>query len=176
VCRAGTASRRFERRLQSERFAMKSVAISGAAGLLLGATVALAQTGTSATTQSQAGKVWILNEAGTAANKPADPETTPSGRRSRGRDVTGSTTLAPKLRSVVAQAIGKAHVRPVGDIDFPLRVGTVVPTSIRLRPLPPAILNAKPGWRGHEFFVTGDEIVIVQPTTSKIVEVHRYKE
>ncbi len=147
------------------------------ATLLVGAAAALAQTGPGSAVESQAGKIWILNEVGaTATSKPADRKTTTSGQHSRRGDVTGSTSLAPKLRSAIEQTVTRARIRPVSDIDFPLRVGTVVPLSIRLRPLPAAILNVKPGWRGNEFFVAGDEIVIVQPTTSKIVEVHRYKE
>ncbi len=147
------------------------------AALLVGAAAALAQTGPGSAVESRAGKIWILNEVEpTATSKPADRKTTASGQHGRRGDVTGSTSLAPKLRSAIEQTITRARIRPVSDIAFPLRVGTVVPLSIRLRPLPAAILNAKPGWRGNEFFVAGDEIVIVQPTTSKIVEVHRYKE
>ena len=148
------------------------------AGLVVGATAAaLAQTGPSSVARSHAGKIWVLNEAGaTAATKPADREPLTAGRHGRHGDATGSISLVLRLRSAIEQAVAKAHVQPVRDIDFPLRGGTTVPLSIRLRPLPAAILSVKPGWRGNEFFLTGNEIVLVQPTTSKIVEVHRYKE
>jgi hypothetical protein len=56
-------------------------------------------------------------------------------------------------------------------VNFPVRVGTVVPRDIRLLPLPATIFEIEPAWRGFEYFLVGDEIVVVNPYDLHIVAV-----
>jgi len=44
----------------------------------------------------------------------------------------------------------------------------VVPRDVRFQPLPPDIVEVMPQYRGYNFFVVRDEIVIVEPATYKI--------
>jgi hypothetical protein len=50
-------------------------------------------------------------------------------------------------------------------------VGTAVPRRIKLAPVPSTIVEIQPAWRGYEYFLVGDEIVIVNPRTMEIVAV-----
>ena len=50
-------------------------------------------------------------------------------------------------------------------------VGTVVPRSVRIAPLPATLVSIEPSWRGYMYFVYNEEIVIVEPGTLRIVEV-----
>ena len=97
-------------------------------------------------------------------------------RHARAKDMTGSISRASTLRDLLSQAVVKGHVRRVGSDEVRLEVGATVPLSIPLRPLPAAVVKLKPAWRGYEFFASGKEVAIVQPTTSKIVELVRYAE
>jgi hypothetical protein len=55
--------------------------------------------------------------------------------------------------------------------NFALNVGVAVPGSVRLAPLPATIVSIVPRYRGYNHFVTDERIVIVEPTSHKIVEV-----
>jgi hypothetical protein len=41
------------------------------------------------------------------------------------------------------------------------RRGTTVPNSVRVVAVPPALIEIHPQWRGHMYFVVGDQIIIV---------------
>jgi len=45
-------------------------------------------------------------------------------------------------------------------VNFSIRVGTVIPASVRIAEVPSVLIDIHPEWRGHSYFVTGDEIVI----------------
>ena len=98
------------------------------------------------------------------------------GRHAQSSDATGSISRHSALRAAIRQSSVKSRVRRVGSIDVPLKIGAIVPPTIRLRPLPASVVSLKPAWRAHEFFVIGKEIVIVQPRTSKIAELVQYTE
>jgi hypothetical protein len=46
-----------------------------------------------------------------------------------------------------------------------------VPRDIGFHPLPSEIVTIYPEWRGYEFFLVRDEIVVVDPRTLEIVDV-----
>jgi hypothetical protein len=62
-------------------------------------------------------------------------------------------------------------VAPINNVNFSLSVGTVVPRDVRFQPLPADAVEILPQYRGYNFFVVRDEIVIVEPSTYKIVDV-----
>jgi hypothetical protein len=59
----------------------------------------------------------------------------------------------------------------VDHVDFSLSPGTVVPNSVHLAPLPQTMVDIEPSWRGNKFFEVGDQIVIVDAQTMKILGV-----
>jgi uncharacterized protein DUF1236 len=56
-------------------------------------------------------------------------------------------------------------------VNFSVSVGTVIPRSVTLRPVPATVVTIIPQYRGYEFFVVRDQYVIVEPRTHKIVDV-----
>jgi hypothetical protein len=56
-------------------------------------------------------------------------------------------------------------------VNFSVSVGAVVPRDVRLQTLPSDVVEVVPQYRGYDFFVVRDEIVIVEPSTYKIVTV-----
>jgi Protein of unknown function (DUF1236) len=59
----------------------------------------------------------------------------------------------------------------VDHVDFSLTPGTVVPNSVHLAPVPQTMVDIEPTWRGNKYFEVGDQIVIVDAQTMKILGV-----
>jgi len=77
--------------------------------------------------------------------------------------------LTPAKQKRVREAISKQHVKSITHADFSVDVGTVVPSHYHFYPLPQDIVSVFPEYRGYDYIVVNDEIVIVQPETHKIV-------
>ena len=62
-------------------------------------------------------------------------------------------------------------MREPRDVDFSISIGTRVPRRIELYPIPAAVIDIVPQYRGYRYFVVQDDIVIVEPDTYEIVYV-----
>lgn len=82
-----------------------------------------------------------------------------------------SASLAPQKKKELHSAVAKLDVKPVTNVNFSVSVGTVIPRTISLRPVPTTIVEIVPQYRGYDFFVVRDELVIVEPRSHKIVDV-----
>ena len=56
-------------------------------------------------------------------------------------------------------------------MNFSVRVGAIVPASVRFYPVTPAIVEVYPQYRGYNFVLVDEEIVIIEPRTKKIVTI-----
>jgi hypothetical protein len=82
------------------------------------------------------------------------------------------TQVSEQQRTSVQQTLQREHdVNRVGHVDFSINVGSRVPHSVRLAELPAAIVSQVPQWRGYRYFVSNDQICIVDPSSYAIVEV-----
>jgi len=63
-----------------------------------------------------------------------------------------------KIRETV---LNRNNVPRVNRVDFAMNIGTVVPDSVRIVEVPPTLVEIDSAWRGDEYFVVQDEIVIV---------------
>jgi hypothetical protein len=89
-----------------------------------------------------------------------------------GRSGGGAVNLSAEQRTRIHEVIVKERAAPrVNNVDFALSVGTPVPRSIRLVTVPTTLVEIEPRWRGFEYFLVGDEIVIVDPRRMEIVAV-----
>jgi hypothetical protein len=83
----------------------------------------------------------------------------------------GSVNLTTQQRTTIQQTVlAGRNVPRVNNVNFALGVGTVVPTRVRIVDVPSALIEINPAWRGHQYFVVRDEIVIVD-RSRKIVAV-----
>ena len=104
--------------------------------------------------------------------KSGDPK--PPGRDTTGQGAAGSAgaaNLTSEQRTRISTTIKQTNVRPVTNVNFNVSVGTVVPRTIELHPLPPTIVEVYPAWRGYRFVLVGDEIIIIEPGSYRIVAV-----
>jgi hypothetical protein len=79
--------------------------------------------------------------------------------------------LSSEQRTRITSVIKEQHVRPVDNVNFSISVGTRVPRDVSFHPLPAEIVSIYPDWRGYEFVLVRDQIVVIDPQTYEIVAV-----
>lgn len=79
--------------------------------------------------------------------------------------------LTAEQRTRITTVIRDQHVAPVTNVNFAISVGTRVPRDVTFHPLPTQIVSIYPDWRGYEFILVRDQIVVVDPRTFEIVAV-----
>jgi len=79
--------------------------------------------------------------------------------------------LTTEQRTKVTTVIKQQNVQPVTNVNFSISVGTRVPREVHFHPLPAEIITIYPDWRGYEFFLVRNEIIVVNPRTLEIVAV-----
>ena len=104
-------------------------------------------------------------------NKNAQTKDEADKSKTTGQAAAGGNQLTTEQRTKVTTVIKQQNVTPVTNINFSITVGTRVPRDVRFNPLPAEIITVYPGWRGYEFFLTGNEIIVVNPRTLEIVAV-----
>jgi hypothetical protein len=92
-----------------------------------------------------------------------------------GRNVqtTGRANLPQDKAAQVAQTLrGSGNVQRTPKINLNnVTVGANLPGAVVISPLAPAIVEIVPEFSGYDYFVAGDEVVIVDPTTRQVVEI-----
>jgi hypothetical protein len=104
------------------------------------------------------------NQPGTNQNRGAAGNTT--------NNTNVSVNLTSEQRTKIHEVIVADRNAPrLSRVDFQLNVGVAVPRSVKLVAVPSTIVEIQPAWRGFEYFLVGDQIVIVNPRTMEIVAV-----
>ena len=100
------------------------------------------------------------------AQSPRDRGNNEARTETRGEHKALTVEQKTKIRTTVISRAPK-----VGNVNFSINVGTVVPRSVNVVAVPPTLIEYYPQWRGYRYFVVGDEIIIVEPRTLRIVAV-----
>jgi hypothetical protein len=79
--------------------------------------------------------------------------------------------MSSDQRTRITSVIREQHIAPVTNVNFSISVGTRVPRDVGFHPLPTEIVTIYPEWRGYEFILVGEQIVVVDPRTFEIVAV-----
>jgi hypothetical protein len=83
-----------------------------------------------------------------------------SGRSGQAGNAT--VTLNESQRAHIQQTVfARSDVPRVDHVNFSLAVGTVVPETVHVLVVPETLVEIRPEWREDMYFVTGDDIVIV---------------
>jgi hypothetical protein len=106
------------------------------------------------------------------AQQPTNQQNTAD--RSSNTNVNASVNINDQQRTRISASISHLNVQPLSNVNFSLSVGTVVPRDVRLQPLPADVVEIVPQYRGYNFVLVKDEIVIVEPSSYKIVTVLPY--
>jgi hypothetical protein len=95
----------------------------------------------------------------------ADAKSTTTGQAGAG------AKLSTEQRTKITTVIKSQNVRPATNVNFSISVGARVPRTVGFHPLPVEIVTIYPEWRGYEFFLVGNQIIVVNPRTLEIVDV-----
>jgi Protein of unknown function (DUF1236) len=79
--------------------------------------------------------------------------------------------LSGDQRTKITTVIRGQHVQPVTNVNFSISVGTRVPRDVSFHPLPAEIVTIYPDWRGYEFVLVRDQILVIDPQSFEIVAV-----
>jgi Protein of unknown function (DUF1236) len=86
--------------------------------------------------------------------------------------IRGAVNLSPDQRTRLHGVfVGERNAPRLDDVDFDLAVGRPVPRSVHFVPVPQAVFAIEPAWRGYDYFMVGDQIVIVDPRSMEIVAI-----
>ena len=89
---------------------------------------------------------------------------------------TGQAGAGAKLtsdqRTKITTVIRNEHAAPVTNVNFSIAVGTRVPREgVSFRPLPTDVVTIYPEWRGYEYIMVRNQILVVDPGTYEIVAI-----
>lgn len=79
--------------------------------------------------------------------------------------------LSSEQRTKITTVIRGQRIAPVNNVNFAISIGTRVPREVSFHPLPTEVVTVYPEWRGYEFFLVRDQIIVVDPRTLEIVAV-----
>jgi len=114
-----------------------------------------------------AGSSRSATDSGAAGSK-SSAQNQPGG--AAGGSVSLNTEQKTKIRTTVLESRSAPKVSR-SSINFNIRVGTVVPRTVHFVAVPETLVEIHPAWRGYRYFIVDEEIVIVEPSTFKIVAV-----
>jgi hypothetical protein len=98
----------------------------------------------------------------------ATPETAPA---SHGH-LSPTKTLPADQKAKIREAVIESGRAPrVDNLNFTVQVGASVPRNLRMVAVPQEIVAIYPEWSGFLYFVSGDEIIVVDPNTFDVVGV-----
>jgi Protein of unknown function (DUF1236) len=97
------------------------------------------------------------------------------GKNDRKSETVGQAGAGAKLsgeqRTKITTVIKDQHIAPVTHVNFAISVGTRVPRDVSFHPLPTEIVSIYPDWRGYEFILVNDQILVINPDSLEIVAV-----
>ncbi|MGR4929062.1 DUF1236 domain-containing protein [Bradyrhizobium sp. CAR08] len=80
------------------------------------------------------------------------------------------TQVTSEKQVRISETVSRARLaEPERNLNISIRVGETIPSRVRLHRLPPEIVAIEPEYRDYEYFSTGDDVVIVEPRTHRIV-------
>ena len=85
----------------------------------------------------------------------------------------GSANIDERQRTEIVNKLRRDRSATSTNINIDVNIGTRLPSRARIRPLPQDIVRIMPQYRGYQYTVVEDEIVVVEPRTRKVVEVIR---
>ena len=117
-----------------------------------------------------------VNENKSPAGKNESRSTTGQGsdktetRGTTGQGAAGAAMLSNEQRTRISTIL-RQHKVASEHLNVTVAVGTRVPASVHLYPLPVEVIDISPEWRGFDYVMVGDEILVIDPATRDIVAI-----
>lgn len=83
----------------------------------------------------------------------------------------GAAKLSTEQQTKISTVIKSQKVERVdaSKLNISINVGTRVPSTVRFHRLPVEVITIYPQWRGYDYILVGDQIVILDPRSHEIV-------
>jgi len=92
-------------------------------------------------------------------------------QESASQESRSSTSVKPEVQSKFSETIEKRNIKTTTNVNVDVSVGRTIPRSVTVYDVPTDIVRINPEFRGKKFTVVRDEIVIIEPSTHKVVSV-----
>jgi hypothetical protein len=89
----------------------------------------------------------------------------------QGQGSAKSVQLSSEQRGKIHASIFNQKAERITNANFAVRVGVRVPRTVHFYPLPLDVVEMVPEYRGYDYVLVGDEILIIDPGTLEIVAV-----
>jgi hypothetical protein len=111
------------------------------------------------------------SDANGSANIKAKSENGAAAKSTTGQGAaSGSAKLSTEQHAKITSIIKQQKVAPV-KLNVTVRVGTRVPDSVRFHRLPAEVFVVYPEWRGYDYILVGNEILVIDPRSHQIVAI-----
>ena len=130
--------------------------------------------GVKSETSGQGSTMQPVQRDGTPANDRFAPKAqteAPKGAAQADAQHAAPAALSPEHHARIWQAVRGEKAAPFTGARFSITVGEAVPQTVHLNRLPVRVIEFAPQYRGYEYVLVGDEILIVDPRTHRIVAV-----
>lgn len=82
----------------------------------------------------------------------------------------GTAKLSTEQRTKITSII-REHKTPPVHLNVSIAVGTRIPATVHFYPLPVEVVQIYPEWRGYDYIMVGNEIVVIDPQSHEIVAI-----
>jgi hypothetical protein len=89
------------------------------------------------------------------------------------RPAGGYVELSPAQRTIIQRRVVRERRVVAPPPQLELRVGAPIPRAVELYPLPEELYVEVPSVKRYRYFQVHDQVVLVDPETSEIVEIIR---
>jgi hypothetical protein len=111
------------------------------------------------------------NGAMNAESKTGETKTGADGKSQTVGQAGAGGKLSTEQRTKISSVIKQRNVQSVTNVNFSISVGTRVPRDVAFQPLPAEVVTIYPEWRGYDFILVRDQILVIEPDTHEIVAV-----
>jgi hypothetical protein len=106
-----------------------------------------------------------------SSSKSTTESTTQQNRTTIGQGAAaGSSKLSTEQRTKITSIIKQHKVEPT-KLSVSISIGTRVPASTHFYPLPVQVVEVYPAWRGFDYILVDDQVVVINPRTHEIVAI-----
>jgi hypothetical protein len=88
-----------------------------------------------------------------------------------GRGDASGARLTTQQRTKIREVVVSKKIPRVTNVNFSISVGAVVPRTVEFYPIPVEIVEVYPTWRGYRVILVGGQLIIVHPSSYRIVAV-----
>ena len=108
-----------------------------------------------------------------AAQVPEKPQTTGQGSPPSPKPgmAPAPAALSAEQHVKIRETLRGEKVEHLNNVQFSITVGEAIPKTVHLYRFPVSVMTYAPQYRDYEYFMVGDEILVVEPGTLRIVAV-----